>query len=249
MLGTGVSPSGPAFVSRQGSARVLLVALLLAPLVPCVASAGDPVVPVPAPPADARSEADTLRAAADALRPSLVHLTWVPAARPEAGERRVGLVLGPGGHIVAAGPTAFEPGRWIARRDDGHSAEARVLGRDPETRALRRQLERIADIGVLISIGRLVHTTDSPLGLPPEPAVADYFRRRLAPNLDYLESVLADGRPLLAGDEVTIGDCTLAAALQFGRFRKLEFLADHPNLRRWDEAYRGRETAQGILVL
>ncbi|MCA9317137.1 MAG: serine protease [Planctomycetes bacterium] len=133
MLGTGVSPSGPAFVSRQGSARVLLVALLLAPLVPCVASAGDPVVPVPAPPADARSEADTLRAAADALRPSLVHLTWVPAARPEAGERRVGLVLGPGGHIVAAGPTAFEPGRWIARRDDGHSAEARVLGRDPET--------------------------------------------------------------------------------------------------------------------
>ncbi|HPG26067.1 MAG: glutathione S-transferase family protein [Spirochaetaceae bacterium] len=127
--------------------------------------------------------------------------------------------------------------------------EPSLLGRDPETRALRRQLERIADIGVLISIGRLVHTTDSPLGLPPEPAVADYFRRRLAPNLDYLESVLADGRPLLAGDEVTIGDCTLAAALQFGRFRKLEFLADHPNLRRWDEAYRGREAAQGILVL
>lgn len=133
MNGTCASPSGSAAVARLGRAGVQLAALVLAALAPCVASAGDPAVPVPAPPADGRPESEVLRAAADALRPSIVHLTWVPAARPEAGERRVGLVLGSGGPIVAAGPTAFEPGRWIARRADGHSAEARVLGRDPET--------------------------------------------------------------------------------------------------------------------
>ncbi|MEZ4292630.1 MAG: hypothetical protein R3E53_19660 [Myxococcota bacterium] len=77
--------------------------------------------------------------------------------------------------------------------------------------------------------------------------MADYFRRRLAPNLDHLER--ARGRATVAGPgTASIGDCTLAAALQFGRFRKLDFLAE-PNLRRCIEAYRGREAAQGIPIL
>lgn len=124
-----------------------------------------------------------------------------------------------------------------------------MYGADPEARALGRQIERIADIGVLIPIARIVHATDSPVGYPANPPVADYYRARLVGPLTHLESLLADGRPFLAGDSVTVGDCTLAAALQFGRFRKVEPLGDRPNLRTWDERYRARETAKGVLVL
>ncbi len=127
--------------------------------------------------------------------------------------------------------------------------EPTMFGPDPETWAQARQLERIADLGVLLPIGRIVHTTDSPVGYPANPAVAAYYRERLRPNLAHLEAELEDGRPFLAGERVTVADCTLAAALQFGRFRKLAFLDERPRLAAWDERYRGREAAKAVLVL
>ena len=123
-----------------------------------------------------------------------------------------------------------------------------MFGSDPEARALARQVERIADIGVLIPIARIVHATDSPVGYPANPAVAEYYRERLPRNLAYLEGLLTDGRPFLAGEQVTVGDCTLAAALQFGRFRKLAFLDGHPWLEAWDVRFRSRATARSVLV-
>lgn len=124
-----------------------------------------------------------------------------------------------------------------------------MYGPNPEARAFARQLERIADIGVLIPIARVVHATNSPVGYPPNPAVADYYRERLPRSLDYLEDLLGDGRPFLAGERVTVGDCTLAAGLQFGRFRKIDPLGDYPKLREWDARYRERATAKSVLVL
>lgn len=127
--------------------------------------------------------------------------------------------------------------------------EPSMWGEDLEARSLARQIERIADIGVLIPIARIVHATDSPVGYPANPAVADYYRSRLPSSLGYLEGLLADGRPFLAGQDVSVADCTLAAALQFGRFRKLSFLEGFPRLAAWDARHRGRAPASSILVL
>lgn len=127
--------------------------------------------------------------------------------------------------------------------------EPTMFGDDPVRRSLARQIERIADLGVLLPIGSIVHATDSPVGYPPNPAVADYQRKRLPQSLRYLEGLLADGRSFLAGERPTVADCTLAAALQFGRFRKLAFLDGFPGLSTWDERYRKRETARSVLVV
>jgi len=124
-----------------------------------------------------------------------------------------------------------------------------MFGDDPEARSFARQIERIADLRVLIPIGGIVHATDSPVGYPPDPTIAEYWRKRLPRNLDYLEGLLADGRSFLAGERITVGDCTLAAALQFGRFRKFSFVDDRPRLAAWDTAYRARATARSVLVL
>ncbi|MGE0192858.1 MAG: PDZ domain-containing protein [Planctomycetota bacterium] len=114
-----------------GSALLMALGAML--FAPGVVRAGDPPAAPRGPQASGKSDDEALRAAAAALRPALVHLTWVPTERPSAAERRVGLVLGGSGPIVAAGPTPLTPGRWIARREDGPSAEVPVLGRDPET--------------------------------------------------------------------------------------------------------------------
>jgi glutathione S-transferase len=133
--------------------------------------------------------------------------------------------------------------------DEQHPAPP-LLGRDPVDRARVRELERIAELRVLWPVAYIVHTTRSPLGLPPVPEVASFFRDRLPAALRVLASTLADGRPFLAGDRVTIADCTLAAALQFGRFGEvdLDLETAHPHLAAWDARYRERPAARAVLL-
>ena len=124
-----------------------------------------------------------------------------------------------------------------------------MIGTMPLERARVRELERIADIGVLLSVGYLVHATRSPLGLPPPPEVADYARDSLERNLSRLDDILADGRSFVAGEAVTVADCTLGAALQFARFGEVVIPERFAHLNRWDRSYRRRPAAVSVLVL
>jgi glutathione S-transferase len=124
-----------------------------------------------------------------------------------------------------------------------------MIGSTPLERARVRELERIAELGVLLSVAKIIHATNSPLGLPQEPEVASHFRALLATNLDVLDRRLDDGRPFLAGERPSIADCTLAAAFQFGRFGEVEIDASFENLARWDEAFRARPSAKSVLLL
>lgn len=118
---------------------------------------------------------------------------------------------------------------------------------DIEERARHRDVERITDLRVARPMGAYVHATASPLGRPPDPAAAAAAEAELAVALDFLENLLADGRPMLLGDQVSMADCTLAAALQFARFAKADLLGERPSLRAWDERYRQRPAAQKVL--
>jgi glutathione S-transferase len=124
-----------------------------------------------------------------------------------------------------------------------------MIGSDAAQRARVRELERIADLEVLITVGRIIHATNSPLGLAPVPEMAAFFRGRLPKGLGFLDRLLADGRPFVAGDRPTIVDCTLQAAFQFGRFGKVEIDPSFQNLIRWDREYRKRPAAKQVLSL
>lgn len=124
-----------------------------------------------------------------------------------------------------------------------------MWGPDKEARADARQLERIADLGVLIPAAREIHNTNSPLGLPANPPVAEHYRERWVAAVAHLEGLMVDGRPFLAGDYVSVADCTLQGALQFARFRELDVLAQAPALTRWNASYRERQAAQGVILI
>lgn len=125
-----------------------------------------------------------------------------------------------------------------------------LLGREALERARVRELERIAELGVLWPVAYVVHATRSPLGMPAVPEVAALFRERLRAPLRVLGAVLADGRPFLAGGGATLADCTLAAALQFARFGEVDLAlsAEHPHLGAWDARYRERPAAKSVLL-
>lgn len=127
--------------------------------------------------------------------------------------------------------------------------EPPMIGATPRDRARTRELERIIEIGVLRPIAGIVHATASPLGWPPNPAVAEHYREMLPQNLAIVEERLRDGRPLLMGDRPSIADCCLAAALQFGRMGKVDLDPAYKNIARWDTAFRERLSAKQVLLL
>lgn len=123
-----------------------------------------------------------------------------------------------------------------------------MIGADPLTRARVRELERIAEIGVMHPVARILHATRSPLGLPPNPEVAAFFRAVLPEALAVLDQRLSDGRAFVAGARPTIADCTLAAAFQFARFGGVEIAPGFASLARWDRAFRDRPEARSVLL-
>ena len=117
-----------------------------------------------------------------------------------------------------------------------------MIGTDPFERARVRRLERIADLGVLIPVGRIIHATRSPLGLPPVPEIAEAARQSLPKALEILDAAIGD-LPFLAGERPTIADCTLFAALGFARFGEVEIDPAYRKLTRWSADFGNRPSA------
>lgn len=124
-----------------------------------------------------------------------------------------------------------------------------LWGMEPRTRARAREVERIVEQRLLNPVITYIHATASPTGRPPNADVADRAAAEWPMALLYLDELLADERPFLLGEAPTVGDCTLAATLQFARFAKIDLLAGLPSLARWDDAYRARPIAQMVLTL
>jgi glutathione S-transferase len=126
--------------------------------------------------------------------------------------------------------------------------EPPMIGTTPLERARVRALERVCELGVLARVGRVVHHTRSPIpGFVSVPAVAEQaraelFQKELPGPLAFLDLAL-EGRPFVAGDAPTIADCTLFAALEFGRFFGVDPLPAFANLTRWHTAFLARPSA------
>ena len=124
-----------------------------------------------------------------------------------------------------------------------------MLGKDVRERALARDVERVTELRVLTPIGRYVHATRSPIGLPQSEDIAADSLSTLATGLDYLDGLLGDDREFLLGAGPTMADCTLAAALQFARFGEMALDTKFRQIARWDERYRQRGVAKSVLSL
>ena len=122
-----------------------------------------------------------------------------------------------------------------------------MIGREPPERARTRELERTAELGVLQPVARIVHATNSPLGMDANPQIAAFFRPALDTALGVLDDTVADGRAFVAGDMCSIADCTLQAAFQFARFAGLDCYSSFAHLCRWDANYRARPAARAVL--
>jgi glutathione S-transferase len=111
-----------------------------------------------------------------------------------------------------------------------------MIGDNPLQRHQTRAMERFIEMNVLLRIVRIVHATASPLGLPPNPALAASEMARLPSALETLDQCVGDG-PFVLGERVTIADCTLLAACNFARLGKLDIVHTYDNLNQWFGLY------------
>jgi len=121
-----------------------------------------------------------------------------------------------------------------------------MIGASPLERARVRELERIAEIGVLSSVGTVFQNT-SPFfagRVKQSPDAADNARARLANNLKVLDDRIGKG-PFVAGERPSIADCTLLAALDFGNFAGVSVDPAYKNVVRWYAGFKERPSARG----
>ena len=130
---------------------------------------------------------------------------------------------------------------------DERFPEGGFLSGTAEDNGRARDFERIVDLRIAGPMGTYGHAKNSPLGRPPNPEKAAEMEAALQTPLDFLETLLSDGRPLLLGERPTIADFTLQASFQFMRYIEADLFGDRSLLRAWDERYRARPAAGKVL--
>jgi glutathione S-transferase len=114
--------------------------------------------------------------------------------------------------------------------------EPPMLGQDPVTRARTRAMERFIELNVLLRVIRAVHATNSPLGMPPDPALAAHELARLPAALTRVNEHIGSSE-FVMGERPSIADCTLLAAMNFARFGELALDPGLTHLHSWFERY------------
>jgi glutathione S-transferase len=119
-----------------------------------------------------------------------------------------------------------------------------MLGATPRERARVRELERIADLGVLGAVGAYFQNTHPFMAarFKQSPDAAENAKTRLANNLKVLDAAIGRN-PFVAGDKPSIADCTLLAALEFAEFAQAPVDASVKNVHRWYEEFKKRPSA------
>jgi len=119
-----------------------------------------------------------------------------------------------------------------------------MIGTTPRERARVRELERIAEIGVLSSVGTYFQNTHPFMAgrLKQSPDAAENAKTRLATSLKVLDAAVA-GKQFVAGQRPSIADCTLFAALEFAEFAQAPVDASAKNVLGWYENFKKRPSA------
>jgi len=118
-----------------------------------------------------------------------------------------------------------------------------MIGSSPLERAYIREVERQVEHEILLRVIRIVHATNSPLGFPANPAVAENEINHLPDALKRINALIKD-QTFVMGSQVTIVDCTLFSALFFAELCGLDISKEYENLQRWYENFKQRPSAQ-----
>ena len=119
-----------------------------------------------------------------------------------------------------------------------------LLGRTPLERARVRELDRLAELGLMIELANYCHHV-SPFFAdkgPQSPDAAKMALNGYRKNLAIMDKEIG-ARPFVAGDAPSVADCTLYSTLAFGDYVGVKDADEFPNISRWRKAFAARPSA------
>lgn len=119
-----------------------------------------------------------------------------------------------------------------------------MLGRSPLERARIREIDRLAELGLMVELAHYAHNI-SPFFAdkgPQSPDAAKMAVNCYRKNLGIMDREIG-GKPFVAGDTPSVADCTLYATIGFGDYVGLKDADDFPNIVRWRTAFSQRPSA------
>ena len=120
-----------------------------------------------------------------------------------------------------------------------------MIGTNALERARVREIERIAETGVLLRVATIFQNTHPFMAgrIKQSADAAENARGLMANSLKVLDSRIGN-QPFVAGQRPSIADCTLCAALQFADFAQVPLDPAYANVGRWYETFKQRPSAQ-----
>ncbi len=119
-----------------------------------------------------------------------------------------------------------------------------MLGRTPLERARIRELDRLAELGLMLELANYCHHV-SPFFAdkgPQAPEGAAMARNIYRKNLSIMDMEIG-GKAFVAGDAPSVADCTLFATLGFGDYVGVKDADEFQNIARWRKAFAQRPSA------
>jgi glutathione S-transferase len=120
-----------------------------------------------------------------------------------------------------------------------------MIGTTPRERARVRELERIAELGLLSPVAHYFQNSHPFMAgrLKQSPDAAENAKNRANGVLKVLDGIIgASG--FVAGPRPTIADCTLFATIEFAGFAELPLDGSCRNVFGWYERFKERPSAQ-----
>ncbi len=121
-----------------------------------------------------------------------------------------------------------------------------MIGTTPLERLRVRELERIAELGVLMRVAQMLQNSHPfwTARVKQNKDSAEHALRLLHGTLKVLDAKIGD-QPFVAGDRPSIADCTLYAGLWFAHTMGTPIdLKARPNVARWNESFRKRPSTK-----
>ena len=141
--------------------------------------------------------------------------------------------------------TIIRESRAIIEYLEGIKSEINMLGETPLEKAKIQEVDRLAELGLMIELGHHVHNI-SPFFADKGPQSSEASEMALncyTKNLDIFEKIIS-GEQFIIFDRPTVADCTLFSTLTFAESIGVKIQEDYTKLMSWYKKFGERESSK-----
>lgn len=141
--------------------------------------------------------------------------------------------------------TIIRESRAIIEYLEGIKSEINMLGETPLEKARIQEVDRLAELGLMIELGHHVHNI-SPFFADKGPQSSEASEMALncyTKNLDIFEKIIS-GEQFIIFDKPTVADCTLFSTFTFAESIGVKMQEDYIKLMSWYKKFGERESSK-----